>query len=161
MGRPKAFDESDAVRAAAALFAGRAYDGVSIDDLVAALGVHRHSLYRTFGSKRGLYLAALRWQTENRLEPALAEAAAAGGLEPLNRALLRGRDALDLVLIAAVEQAPRDPEVAAEVDRAFAAIDKAVARALGEDHATGSPVAETTAAILGLRLRAKAAGPPS
>ncbi|MFD0635702.1 helix-turn-helix domain-containing protein [Catenulispora yoronensis] len=69
MGRPKAFDETDAVLAAAALFADRVYAGVSVDDLVVALGVHRHSLYRTFGSKRGLYLAALRWRRRTNWSP--------------------------------------------------------------------------------------------
>lgn len=36
MGRPRGFDEQ-AVTAAAALFAGKAYDGVSVDDLVQQL----------------------------------------------------------------------------------------------------------------------------
>ena len=57
MGRRRSFDEDEVVRAAVGLFGGRSYDGVSIDDLVNHLGVHRNSLYKTFGSKRGLYLA--------------------------------------------------------------------------------------------------------
>lgn len=44
------------------LFGGHAYDGVSVDDLVSHLGVHRNSLYKALGSKRGLYLIALRHQ---------------------------------------------------------------------------------------------------
>jgi len=60
MGRPRGFDEEDVVRAAVDLFARRSYDGTSVDDLVNHLGVHRGSLYKTFGSKRGLYLRALR-----------------------------------------------------------------------------------------------------
>src|SRR5689334_583322 len=34
MGRPRGFDEDQAVRAAVALFGRRAYDGVSVDELV-------------------------------------------------------------------------------------------------------------------------------
>jgi TetR/AcrR family transcriptional repressor of nem operon len=44
MGRPRGFDEDEVVRQAASLFATRAYDAVSIDDLVSVLGVHRNSL---------------------------------------------------------------------------------------------------------------------
>jgi TetR/AcrR family transcriptional repressor of nem operon len=79
MGRPRGFDEPAVTAAAAGLFAGRAYDGVSVDDLVQQLGVHRNSLYKTFGSKRGLYLAALRWYLEHEVPP-LAER-----LEPARR----------------------------------------------------------------------------
>ncbi len=60
MGRPRTFDEQRAVDAAAELFARHGYEGTSVDDLVTAVGVHRGSLYKVFGSKRGLYLAALR-----------------------------------------------------------------------------------------------------
>ncbi|WP_290055629.1 TetR/AcrR family transcriptional regulator, partial [Amycolatopsis solani] len=51
MGRRRAFDEDEVVHAAVKLFGGRAYDGVSVNDLVTHLGVHRNSLYKTFGSK--------------------------------------------------------------------------------------------------------------
>src|SRR3954453_10478607 len=80
MGRPRGFDEAEVIRAAAALFAGRVYDGVSVDDLVSHLGVHRNSLYKTFGSKRGLYLAALRHSVQHDVTPLLARIGAAGSL---------------------------------------------------------------------------------
>ena len=60
MGRPRGFDEDEAVRAAVALLGRQSFAGTWVDDLVSHLGVHRGSLYKTFGSKRGLYLAALR-----------------------------------------------------------------------------------------------------
>ncbi|WP_280181084.1 helix-turn-helix domain-containing protein, partial [Nocardia farcinica] len=69
MGRPRGFDEDEVIAAAARLFAERAYDGVSVDDLVDHLGVHRNSLYKVFGSKRGLYLAALRWYRPRHRRP--------------------------------------------------------------------------------------------
>ncbi|TQS43983.1 helix-turn-helix transcriptional regulator [Cryptosporangium phraense] len=103
--------------AAAALFADRVYDGVSVDDLIQQLGVHRNGLYKTFGSKRGLYLAALRWHFEHQV-PALAERLAAGedtADDP----------ALDLLLLAAVERAPVDTEGAALVAEAWRALDQA------------------------------------
>ncbi|OWV07518.1 hypothetical protein B5D80_14165 [Micromonospora wenchangensis] len=146
MGRPRGFDEEVVTAAAAELFAGRAYDGVSVDDLVQQLGVHRNSLYKTFGSKRGLYLAALRWHLDHRLPP-LTEQLAAG-------AEVADDPALDLLLLAAVERAPRDVEVAALVTKAWQELDQALQRAPA-NHTDGT---RSTAlnALLGERLRARA-----
>jgi TetR/AcrR family transcriptional repressor of nem operon len=36
---------------------------------VVRLGVQRNSLYKVFGGKRGLYLAALRWHLEHQVHP--------------------------------------------------------------------------------------------
>lgn len=105
-------------RAAAELSAARPYDGISVDDLVAHLGVHRNSLYKVFGSKRGLYLAALRWYLEHRLGPLLAVAGAqADPARALHAALADDSGALDLLLLAALERAPADAEVARHVTR--------------------------------------------
>jgi len=41
------------------VFWTKGYEGASLDDLTAATGVGRQSLYDTFGDKRALYLAAL------------------------------------------------------------------------------------------------------
>ncbi|MEU0565475.1 TetR/AcrR family transcriptional regulator [Nonomuraea sp. NPDC005983] len=155
MGRPRGFDEIEVVRAAAALFADHAYDGVSIDDLVARLGVHRNSLYKTFGSKRGLYMAALRWHVENRVRPLVA---AIGGADDVAEAVRRalavqeGGSGLDLLLMAAVERAPVDPEVAAEVAAALGALDQALAARSPSPELAGA----LTSALLGLRLRGRA-----
>jgi len=147
MGRHRGFDEQAVTAAAAALFAGRAYDGVSVDDLVQHLGVHRNSLYKTFGSKRGLYLAALLWHLEHQLPP-LAEQLAAGAEVVDNRAL-------DLLLLAAVERAPADVEVAALVAKAWQTLDQALQRAPAAP--AGGPRATALSVLLGERLRARAA----
>ncbi|RLL70043.1 TetR/AcrR family transcriptional regulator [Streptomyces sp. Z26] len=148
MGRPRAFDEDEVVRAAVGLFGGRAYDGVSVDDLVTHLGVHRNSLYKTFGSKRGLYLIALRRHLADDVRPlldALADAKdAEGALRLVTSADLR------LLLLAAIERSPVDEEVAFEVTSALDSVDRAIADALGvpTDVATA-----LTAAALGILLR--------
>lgn len=148
MGRPRAFDEDEAVRAAVGLFGGRAYDGVSVDDLVTHLGVHRNSLYKTFGSKRGLYLVALRRHLTDDVHP-LTDALAAASDAATALRLVTAAD-LGLLLLAAVERAPADEEVAAEVAAALAAIDQAIADALG---IPTDLAAALTAAALGILLR--------
>ncbi|ULE31436.1 TetR/AcrR family transcriptional regulator [Mycobacterium sp. IDR2000157661] len=148
MGRPRGFDEPAVINAAARLFARRGFSGVSVDDLVRDLGVHRNSLYRTFGSKRGLYLAALRTIRSGCLAAiaAAADPVAAAG----DAALSTDIGGLDLLLMAAAEQAAQDEEVAAEVSAALAELD-AITAPMGD-----GPLA--TATLLGLRIRVRSGG---
>ncbi|MFC8448087.1 TetR/AcrR family transcriptional regulator [Kitasatospora sp. NPDC057223] len=168
MGRPRAFDEDQAVQAAARLFATRGYEGTSVDDLVTGLGVHRGSLYKVFGSKRGLYLTALRRHLDHEVLPLAAAVAAAPGLAGALAQAVAGYDggeAAGLLMLSAAEQAAEDPEVAALVGEGLAALDAALTRALvaggGEPgEATDALAAVLGATVLGLRLRGRAAGAP-
>ena len=63
-GRPRSFDERDALEKATQVFWSKGYDGVTIDDLVAGMGVGRPSLYAVFGDKRTLFLRVLRAYAE-------------------------------------------------------------------------------------------------
>ena len=54
MGRPKGFDEDEAVAAAARLF-WRGYDRTSLTDLTGTLGIAPASFYHAFGSKEALF----------------------------------------------------------------------------------------------------------
>jgi len=59
-GRPRSFDELEALEKATQVFWSKGYDGVTIDDLVAGMGVGRPSLYAVFGDKRTLFLRVLK-----------------------------------------------------------------------------------------------------
>ena len=65
-GRPRSFDERDALEKATQVFWSKGYDGVTIDDLVAGMGVGRPSLYAVFGDKRTLFLRVLKAYAERR-----------------------------------------------------------------------------------------------
>jgi AcrR family transcriptional regulator len=58
-GRPRAYDPDKALRRAMETFWERGYAATSLDDLSAAMGMNRPSLYAAFGDKRALYLKAL------------------------------------------------------------------------------------------------------
>lgn len=58
-GGPRTFDRDQAVDIAMRLFWRHGYEGVSLNDLTAAIGVAPPSLYSAFGSKAGLYREAL------------------------------------------------------------------------------------------------------
>ena len=48
------------------VFRSKGYDGVTIDDLVAGMGVGRPSLYSVFGDKRTLFLRVLKAYAEEK-----------------------------------------------------------------------------------------------
>ena len=59
MPRPRKFDESDVIAAARDEFWTRGYAATSVDDLTAATGLGKGSLYGAFGDKHGLFMRAL------------------------------------------------------------------------------------------------------
>jgi TetR/AcrR family transcriptional regulator, transcriptional repressor for nem operon len=148
MGRPRGFDEEQVVRAAGRLFGRRSYDGTSVDDLVNHLGVHRGSMYKTFGSKRGLYLRALRQHIDHDVTVLARQVARADDQVDAIGLVLAAGPRLGLLFLAMVERAPVDPEVAAETRRALALLDEAT-------DAEG-----LTALALGQLVRRRAAGDP-
>lgn len=60
MARPRNFDEDDVIDRAAHAFGRFGYAACSVDDLVDATGLQRGSLYKVFGSKRGLFEHVMR-----------------------------------------------------------------------------------------------------
>ncbi|MGW3150432.1 TetR/AcrR family transcriptional regulator [Streptomyces sp. NPDC001177] len=146
------------------LFAERGYEGTSVDDLVRALGVHRGSLYKVFGSKRGLYLAALRRHLDQEVLPLASAIATAGDLP---NALTQAAAAYDgglaagLLLLAAAERAPTDHETAELVTEGLTALDLAIRQVLGLDGTPQALAYALTAAVLGLPLRSRAGAEPT
>lgn len=59
MARPRQFDPEETLVAIKNAFWLRGYEGASIQDLEAATGLKKQSLYRAFGDKRRMYLRAL------------------------------------------------------------------------------------------------------
>jgi AcrR family transcriptional regulator len=59
-GRPRGFDSDLALDAAVNVFWRRGYDGASLSELTAAMGINRPSLYTAFGDKAQLFHMALR-----------------------------------------------------------------------------------------------------
>lgn len=85
----RGFDKDKAVAAAMREFWRRGFEGVSIDDLTAAMGVSRPTLYAAFGGKEDLFRRAL--EHYEREEGAFyREAAEAPSAKGVAEALLRG-----------------------------------------------------------------------
>ncbi len=58
-GRPTTIDTQSAMRAVVELFRAKGFAAVSLDDLSEATGLSRPSLYRSFGDKLSMYMAAM------------------------------------------------------------------------------------------------------
>jgi AcrR family transcriptional regulator len=87
-GRPRSFERAAALRRAMEVFWAKGYDGASLADLTAAMGIAAPSLYAAFGSKEALFreAVALYGETEGtEIWTALPEAP--GAREAIERFL--------------------------------------------------------------------------
>jgi TetR/AcrR family transcriptional regulator, copper-responsive repressor len=66
-GRPRAYEPEVALQRALEAFWKRGYSGTTLDDLAAATGMNRPSLYAGFGDKRAIYVKALEHYWERGL----------------------------------------------------------------------------------------------
>jgi AcrR family transcriptional regulator len=125
-GRPRSFDTEATLASATLTFWQRGYASTSMDDLSAATGLNRPSLYGAFGDKHALYLQALKLYTEQ------SNAAIAAALEgrPVREGLARVYE-LALQLYCPADAAARGclliGTAATEAPR-----DEAIRQALGE-----------------------------
>jgi TetR/AcrR family transcriptional repressor of nem operon len=111
MARPRSYDRDEVVRAAESQFRTAGYNNTTVDDIGAATGLGRGSLYAAFGDKHGLFLQALDGYFA-RLEHS-AEQALSG---PDDSALER----LHMFLLDSVHGVPLGPDLPPAEERATA-----------------------------------------
>lgn len=64
-GRPRAFDENEALSRAMHVFWAKGFDGASMKDLTSAMEINSPSLYATYGDKAALYAKTIDAYVEN------------------------------------------------------------------------------------------------
>lgn len=176
-GRPRKYDPDTALDRARNAFWDTGYAATSLDDLSAATGLNRPSLYGAFGDKQALYLASL---DKSRRELTASLKAALAPAEPLRQALervfssasgvyVRGETAQRgcFLIGTAVTESVADPEIRAALAQALAEVDAAFAERLSRAQAAGDLPAEAnvaglarlaTATLNGMAVRARAGG---
>jgi AcrR family transcriptional regulator len=68
-GRPRTFDRHAALVAALELFWERGYEGTSLSELTARMGISAKSLYAAFGSKEALFRETVAYYNDPRRSP--------------------------------------------------------------------------------------------
>ncbi|MFG2452814.1 TetR/AcrR family transcriptional regulator [Streptomyces sp. NPDC048512] len=154
MARLREFDTEAAVEASMNAFCQNGYEGTSIQDLVEATGVGRGSLYTAFGSKEGLYLAAMDRYRERYAVPLIEILRGGAPVRDLLRAVLVGtvdevvRDGSRhaCMLVGAVtERIAHDPKVAAHVHDTTSSLEDALCEVITEAQEQGQLSAERDA----------------
>ncbi|TDW31153.1 TetR/AcrR family transcriptional regulator [Cryobacterium psychrophilum] len=79
MGRLQSFERTTVVQAARDLFWDKGFEAASLADLEAVTGLKRSSLYHAFGSKRGLFNAAVEDYQDTVIRPRLSILTEGGG----------------------------------------------------------------------------------
>ena len=131
-GRPREFDEGEALTAMMNVFWRKGYEGTSLSDLVEATGLLRGSLYAAFGSKAEMYTHALNHyhaeivvvgvnalDADDDPEIALRNFMCA----PLDDRLRQGC----FLCNASADRADSDPDTATRVRHSFARLEDALA----------------------------------
>jgi AcrR family transcriptional regulator len=138
MARPRKFDEGRAVEAAMRAFWTDGFEATSTQELCAATGLGRSSIYNTFASKRELFVKALSHYMDVRTTRLIELLQGdEGSIRERLRTVLEWAVAPDeddpsgcLVVNATVELGPHDPDIAGRLERdrrrRFAALKTAI-----------------------------------
>src|ERR1700684_3826346 len=139
VARIREFDTDKAVAQAMELFWERGFEGTSLQDLTDGLAIGRGSLYAAFGSKDGLYQAALERYRQECVGPMLQALAVDGNFRDALHGLLSVlvTDAVAderrrgcMVVNAATERVPHDPATSRTVRDVLQTIEDAMTAAL-------------------------------
>jgi TetR/AcrR family transcriptional repressor of nem operon len=140
MGRPREFETENALEKAMQVFWTHGYDGASLPDLLAGMGLTRGSLYKAFKDKKNLFLLVL-----DRYEAAAVNGAVHLLTDPgvedgaqrilmLFGGIVRAVSADDyrgcLLCTAATSAAADDPDISKSVHRGLAKMQAGFAQAL-------------------------------
>ncbi|MBX2801015.1 MAG: TetR/AcrR family transcriptional regulator [Myxococcales bacterium] len=145
MGRRKTYDREDVTRRAMELFWRHGFDGTSTADLVEHMQINRFSLFAEFGSKQGLFEAALELYEREVVSANLAVLEAEGASLDDIVSFIEGFSGPEdgsasigcLLCNAAVETAPRQPAVQRAVTAYADRMRRAFRGALAQAQADG------------------------
>ena len=172
MARPRQFDEAKVIESLMNVFWVKGYEATSMQDLVAASGLLKGSLYGAFGDKHTMYLTALRHYDRTRMQAGIDMLNGDGSarqkiarlfdnvIDSTKRGVFAGGC---LLCNASLEMAATDKQVKSEVKTTIrrlkvAIMDALMAQIENEDQAA-SLAAFIVSAYFGSRVLAKGGAP--
>jgi len=149
--RPKSFDRDEVLEQAMNLFWDSGYGATSIQDLENHLGINRVSLYREFGSKHDLFLAALDHYCDEVMSSGLELlTSSSDGLASIRRFFEMTLEALEegnwrscLMSNSASELARHDRDTARRAEQNTARVEGAFLSALTRARGLGELASDT------------------
>jgi AcrR family transcriptional regulator len=142
-GRPRVFDETQALDAALGVFWRSGYQGASLAELTHAMGINKPSLYAAFGNKEQLYLKVLERYREQQLMRHAEAMAGEPDLKQAMRVFLRS--------VATMLTAPELPGGCMVVNSAVACDNAAIPRSVVA--AIGKKIEQSSLGLLKERLQ--------
>ena len=157
-GRPRAFITEEVLDRVRGVFLQKGFAAASLDELSAASGLNRPSLYAAFGDKEQLYIHTLRFYGQKSVEGLDAVLAGPGTIE--QRLSKVYKMAIDLytapphrpgcmIVGTAAVESPTHPKIAAVASELLAAIEKSLERAFAASDLARDPTAADRARMAG------------
>lgn len=166
-GRPKEFDQHEALEAAMRVFWARGYDATSLEELLHAMGIAKSSFYQTFGSKSELFQRCLRHYCDlaaRQLQSALAASPMAWDFIRTTLECVADDTGTEfgragcLLINTASEFGQRDPAISCTVSEAMRRMESIFLKAVQQGIAEGSIPPSADANSLALFLTTNLGG---
>lgn len=153
MPRPVTYNRSKVVELAALRFWEDGFADCDVETLTQAAGVNRHSLYKAFGGKSGLFLDALDFYLGQIAAPYLSLLErgtgldelvayfeiATGGINDTGHGDIQGYDRRGCLITNTVAEMGRsDPQINAIIDRYYDRVERGFAALIARGQASGS-----------------------
>lgn len=139
MARNKEFDTTLVLHKAMEVFGHYGYEGTSLQTLLDGLGIARQSLYDTYGTKRDLFIKAVRHYVNEKSSGVVAYLEGGGSVKKAIAEIFRTivsvlqdeeRRRECMILHSAIDQIPHDPDIAALFEQDRSRLEKAFHEAL-------------------------------
>ncbi|UKS23957.1 TetR/AcrR family transcriptional regulator [Paenibacillus sp. HWE-109] len=139
MGRSKEFDKTLVLHKAMEVFGHYGYEGTSLPNLLAGLGIARQSLYDTYGTKRDLFLTAVKHYANEKSAKVIAYLERPGSVKKnISDIFLEAVAVLQdelrrkecFIMQSAIDQVPHDAQLAQFFNADIARIEEAFYEAL-------------------------------
>ncbi|NIK70549.1 MULTISPECIES: TetR/AcrR family transcriptional regulator [unclassified Paenibacillus] len=120
MARSKEFDKTVVLRKAMEVFGHYGYEGASLQLLLDELGIARQSLYDTYGTKRDLFVQAVKHYVNEKSDAVVAYLTKTDSVKQAITEIFHSivetltdeeRRKECLILNSAIDQVPHDPEI--------------------------------------------------
>ncbi|MBD3921448.1 TetR/AcrR family transcriptional regulator [Paenibacillus sp. PR3] len=122
MARSKEFDKNLVLHKAMEVFGHYGYEGASLPILLEGLGIARQSLYDTYGTKKDLFIQAVKHYLEEKSSAVVVRLEKSESVKEAVRSIFReivlvlqdeDRRKECFILHSAIDQVPHEPKIAA------------------------------------------------